>query len=131
MLKVRIFSFSYHYNGIPDDETGNGGGFVFDCRYILNPAQIDEFKLLTGKDAPVKEFLDTLTEMQAFLEKVFFIIDSAIESYTKREFESLMVCFGCTGGQHRSVYAAEKLAEHLLQFSPAVDIELIHKNLKL
>ncbi|MGB9697161.1 MAG: RapZ C-terminal domain-containing protein [Ignavibacteria bacterium] len=130
MLKVRIFSFSYIYNGIPVDETGNGGGFVFDCRYIVNPGQVEEFKSLTGKDAPVKEFLDTLPEMQSFLEKVYFLIDSAIENYTKKEFTNLMVCFGCTGGQHRSVYAAEKLAEHLQEFFPAVNIELIHKNLK-
>lgn len=131
MLKVRIFSFSYLYNGIPADETGNGGGFVFDCRYIINPGQIEEFKTLTGKDVQVKEFLDTLPEMQSFLEKVYFLVDSAIETYLRREFTDLMVCFGCTGGQHRSVYAAEKLAEHLLQFSPAVSIELIHKNLTL
>lgn len=129
MLKVKVFSFSYLYNGIPFDEAGNGGGFVFDCRYIVNPGQIEEFRTLTGKDAPVKGFLDTLPEMQSFLDKVYFLIDSATESYIKKNFTNLMVCFGCTGGQHRSVYAAERLAEHLQQFFPAVSVELIHKNL--
>lgn len=129
MLRVRIFSFSYLVNGIPDDNSGNGGGFVFDCRYIVNPAKIETFSNLTGKDEKVREFLDTIPEMQNFLNKVYFLIDSAVENYIKRDFTNLMVCFGCTGGQHRSVYAAEKLAEHLKQFFPAVNVELIHKNL--
>jgi len=111
-LVVRISSFSYK-KGIPDDPSGNGGGYVFDCRGILNPGRIDEFKSQTGRDKPVKDYLEQQTRMQEFLNSVFDIVDITIEDYIKRDFESLVINFGCTGGQHRSVYAADALARHL------------------
>ena len=130
MLKVRIYSFSYIYNGIPEDESQNGGGFVFDCRYIYNPGKKDEFKFLTGKDAPVIKFLDDIPEMQEMLNNVYNIIDIAVDNYLYRNFSNLMVSFGCTGGQHRSVYSAERLNEHLKSKYENIIIELSHINLK-
>ncbi|SRR5579871_280127 len=123
-LIVHINSFSYK-NGIPLDESGNGGGFVFDCRGILNPGRFDEFKKLTGKDKSVKDFLEQQTKMPEFLNSIFDIVDIAVEDYIKRDFGSLMINFGCTGGQHRSVYAADALARHLRN-KFKVKIELHH-----
>jgi aminoglycoside/choline kinase family phosphotransferase len=111
-LVVRICSFSYR-NQIPPDESGNGGGFVFDCRGILNPGRIQEYKTLTGRDKAVKDYLEQQTRMQEFLNSVFDIVDITVEDYIKRDFAHLSVSFGCTGGQHRSVYAADALARHL------------------
>ena len=111
-LTVTINSFSYKKN-IPVDESGNGGGFVFDCRGILNPGRIDTYKTLSGKDKPVQDFLEQQTRMNEFLNSVFDMVDIAVEDYLKRGFENLMINFGCTGGQHRSVYAAEQTARHL------------------
>jgi aminoglycoside/choline kinase family phosphotransferase len=111
-LIVHINSFSFK-NQIPPDRSGNGGGFVFDCRGILNPGRFEEFKQLTGKDKPVKDFLEQQTKMPEFLNSIFDIVDISVEDYIKRDFSALMVSFGCTGGQHRSVYAAEALARHL------------------
>jgi aminoglycoside/choline kinase family phosphotransferase len=111
-LVVKICSFSYR-NLIPADDTGNGGGYVFDCRGILNPGRIDEYKTLTGRDKAVKDYLEQQTRMPEFLNSVFDIVDISVEDYIKRGFESLTVSFGCTGGQHRSVYAADALARHL------------------
>ncbi len=111
-LLVKICSFSYR-NTIPEDTSGNGGGFVFDCRGILNPGRIDSMKTQTGRDREVKEFLERQTKMPEFLNSVFDIVDITVEEYIKRDFESLMISFGCTGGQHRSVYAADELARHL------------------
>jgi len=129
MLKIRIFSFSYIYSGLPEDTSGNGGGFVFDCRFIFNPGRNPEFQNLTGNDKPVKDFLDNQEEMQVFLNNVFKIIDPAVDNYLSRKFSDLMVSFGCTGGQHRSVYSANKLNEHINQKYPEVKTELIHYNL--
>jgi len=111
-LLVKINSFSYR-NQIPDDNSGNGGGFVFDCRGILNPGRFEEFKMFTGRDKKVKDFLEQQTRMNEFLNSVFDIVDITVEEYIRRGFESLMISFGCTGGQHRSVYAADALARHL------------------
>lgn len=129
MLKIRIYSFSYLYKGIPEDTTENGGGFVFDCRFIYNPGRNSEFRNLTGKDKAVADFLDEQKEMKDFLNNVFNIIDPAIENYLSRNFTDLMISFGCTGGQHRSVYSAEKLREHLYQKYTDIVIELTHTSL--
>lgn len=123
-LVVTINSFSYK-KGLPLDESGNGGGFVFDCRGILNPGRFDEFKTFTGRDKSVKDFLEQQTKMTEFLNSVFDIVDITVEDYLKRGFENLMISFGCTGGQHRSVYAADALARHLRN-KFKVKIELKH-----
>jgi aminoglycoside/choline kinase family phosphotransferase len=112
-LTVFVNSFSYLKNGYPADNSGNGGGFVFDCRGILNPGRIEEYKTQSGKDKEVIDFLEQRTRMPEFLNSVLDIVDINMEDYLKRGFESLMVNFGCTGGQHRSVYAAEQTARHL------------------
>jgi len=129
MLRVRIYSFSFLYNDIPEDVSGNGGGFVFDCRFIYNPGRHLEFSDLTGKDEAVKDFLDKEKEMQIFLKNTYNIINPAIENYISRDLSDLMVSFGCTGGQHRSVYSAQKLEEHINQKYPEVQTELTHINL--
>src|SRR6476620_4035444 len=111
-LLIKICSFSYR-KGIPQDDSGNGGGFVFDCRGILNPGRIQEFKTMHGRDKSVKDYLEQQTRMNEFLNSVFDLVDITVEDYIGRGFESLVVSFGCTGGQHRSVYAADALARHL------------------
>ncbi|HEX5655452.1 MAG TPA: RNase adapter RapZ [Chitinophagaceae bacterium] len=123
-LVVKICSFSYR-KGIPEDNSGNGGGFVFDCRGILNPGRIETFKTQHGRDKAVKDFLEQQTSMLDYLNSVFDIVDMTVEEYIKRDFESLLVSFGCTGGQHRSVYAADALARHLRN-KFKVKIELMH-----
>jgi RNase adapter protein RapZ len=124
-LVVRICSFSYR-KGIPDDASGNGGGFVFDCRGIENPGRYDDYKEFHGRDKAVMEFLERQTKMQTFLNSVFDLVDISVEEYVKRGFNSLIVNFGCTGGQHRSVYAADALARHLRN-KYKVKIELCHR----
>ncbi len=111
-LQVTINSFSYK-KGCPTDHSGNGGGFVFDCRGILNPGRFEEYKAYTGRDKQVKDFLEQRTRMSDFLNSVYNMVDIVVEDYITRGFSSLQVNFGCTGGQHRSVYAAEALARHL------------------
>ncbi len=123
-LVVRISSFSYR-DCIPPDDSGNGGGFVFDCRGILNPGRIESMKTQHGRDKEVKDYLEQQTRMQDFLNSIFDIVDITVEEYIKRGFESLSVNFGCTGGQHRSVYAADALARHLKN-KFRVKIELKH-----
>jgi UPF0042 nucleotide-binding protein len=123
-LVVTICSFSYR-KGILQDESGNGGGFVFDCRGIANPGRIQEFKTMHGRDKSVMDYLEQQTRMSEFLNSVFDIVDISVEDYIHRGFESLMVSFGCTGGQHRSVYAADALARHLRN-KFKVKIELKH-----
>jgi aminoglycoside/choline kinase family phosphotransferase len=123
-LVVTIHSFSYR-NMIPEDASGNGGGFVFDCRGILNPGRIESMKTQSGRDREVKDFLEQQTQMPEFLNSIFDIVDISVEEYIKRGFESLVISFGCTGGQHRSVYAADALARHLKN-KFKVKIELNH-----
>ena len=123
-LVVKICSFSYR-ESLPVDESGNGGGFVFDCRGILNPGRVEHMKTLHGRDKAVKDYIEQQTKMQDFLNSVFDIVDISVEEYIRRGFESLMVSFGCTGGQHRSVYAADALARHLKN-KFKVKVELFH-----
>jgi hypothetical protein len=128
-LVVKINSFSYLQNGYPKDETKNGGGFVFDCRGILNPGRVEEYKKQSGQDKPVKDYLEQQTLMPDFLNSVYDLVDIAVENYIKREFESLDVNFGCTGGQHRSVYAAEALNRHLKnKFGVKTVLQHLNKN---
>jgi aminoglycoside/choline kinase family phosphotransferase len=112
LLTVRIFSFSFH-RGLPKDETGNGGGFIFDGRSLPNPGREEQFKLLTGRDAPVIEYLSQQDSVHQFLASATSLVDASVSSYQRRGFKNLMVSFGCTGGQHRSVYLAEQLGKHL------------------
>ena len=124
-LVVTIYSFSFK-RGIPADESGNGGGYVFDCRSTHNPGKYDEYKALTGLDQPVIDFLEKDGEILTFLNSVYALVDHHVERFLERGFDHLQVAFGCTGGQHRSVYCAEHLAAHLKEkFN--VQIELIHR----
>ncbi len=124
-LVVKICSFSYR-KGIPEDRSGNGGGFVFDCRGIDNPGRHEMYKEIHGRDRPVMEYLERQTRMNDFLNSVFDMVDISVEEYIKRGFNSLCINFGCTGGQHRSVYAADALARHLKN-KYKVKIELCHR----
>ncbi|MDR0939644.1 MAG: phosphotransferase [Mediterranea sp.] len=126
-LTVDIKSFAYK-NGIPDDASGNGGGFVFDCRAIHNPGRYERYQSLTGNDEPVARFLEEGREMFAFLKHAYALVDPSVERYLKRGFTHLAVNFGCTGGQHRSVYAARRLAEHLSR-KYGVRVVLEHREL--
>jgi aminoglycoside/choline kinase family phosphotransferase len=125
-LEVRVSSFSFK-KGIPQDLSGNGGGYVFDCRSIHNPGRYAPYKSLTGRDKPVIDFLEEDGEILGFLEHVYGVVDPHVETYASRGFTSLMVSFGCTGGQHRSVYCAEHLAHHLADKYPNVRIRLTHR----
>src|SRR5574344_1654668 len=111
-LVVKVFSFSFH-KGIPEDDSGNGGGYVFDCRSTHNPGRYEPYKKLTGLDEPVIRFLEDDGEILKFLDHVYALADHHVNRYIQRGFTSLMFCFGCTGGQHRSVYSAQHLAEHI------------------
>jgi len=122
-LTVRIFSFSFHRQA-PADETGNGGGFVFDARSLPNPGRQDRYKRLTGKDAPVIDYLNQQESVHQYFASVLSLVDASVNAYQQRGFKSLMVSFGCTGGQHRSVYLAEHLAQHLRD--RGVDVVLRH-----
>ena len=124
-LTVHINSFSYKH-GIPDDPSGHGGGYVFDSRVITNPGKQEQFKHLTGKDKPVIDFLNQQGDVNEFLSNAFSMVDMSVDKYEERNFSHLMVSFGCTGGQHRSVYCAERLAEHLRE-SQSVQITLWHR----
>ena len=123
-LTVRINSFSYK-RGIPTDDTGNNGGFVFDCRGILNPGRFEEYKKLTGRDKPVIDFLEMKTRMPEFIAQTQQLVDISIEDYIARDFENLCIHFGCTGGQHRSVYSADSMAKHVKE-KYNVKVELHH-----
>ncbi|WP_313377209.1 RNase adapter RapZ [Chishuiella sp.] len=124
-LNINVRSFSYK-KGIPTDPTGNGGGFVFDCRGILNPGRIEKYKTQTGRDEEVKKYLETETKIAVFLTGVFQVIDISIEDYIQRGFENLEINFGCTGGQHRSVYSADATAKYIEEKFPEVQVTLHH-----
>jgi hypothetical protein len=126
-MVVNINSFSYKH-GIPDDPSGHGGGYVFDCRVISNPGKIEVYKPFTGKDENVIEFLDQQEDVNEFLSNAFSMVDMTVDKYEERSYTRLMVSFGCTGGQHRSVYCAERLAEHLRE-SQSVQVTLWHREL--
>lgn len=124
-LTVRVMSFAYK-KGIPDDTTGNGGGYVFDCRAINNPGKYDRYKPFTGLDEKVINFLEDDGEITDFLGHCYALVDATVKRYIERGFTSLMVAFGCTGGQHRSVYSAQHMAEHIAKkFN--VKVDLIHR----
>ena len=125
MLLVTIYSFSFKH-GIPVDESGNGGGYVFDCRSTHNPGKYEQYKHLTGRDREVIDFLEQDGEILTFLGSVYALVDHHVERFIEREFTNLQVSFGCTGGQHRSVYCAEALAKHL-KAKYDVEIKLIHR----
>lgn len=125
MLTIEVFSFSYK-KGYPEDISGNGGGFIFDCRFLLNPGRFAEYKHLTGRDRPVIEFLENKSEIGTFLANVAGILRPAVTNYLERNFDHLLVGFGCTGGQHRSVYSAHKTAEWLAAEFPEAEVLLQH-----
>jgi RNase adaptor protein for sRNA GlmZ degradation len=127
-LVVRVFSFSFH-QGLPQDEIGNGGGYVFDGRSLPNPGREERFKTLTGQDAPVIDYLNQQESVHQYFASVLSLVDSTISSYQSRGFKNLMVSFGCTGGQHRSVYLAEQLAKRL-RTKPAIEVQLRHLGLE-
>jgi len=127
-LTVRVFSFSFHRD-LPKDESGNGGGFIFDGRSLPNPGREERFKPLTGKDAPVIDYLNQQENVHQFLASVFSLVDATVSNYQQRGFKNLMVSFGCTGGQHRSVYLAEQLAKKL-RGRDGVDVEVRHLELE-
>jgi aminoglycoside/choline kinase family phosphotransferase len=126
-LTVRIYSFSFH-QGLPKDDTGNGGGFVFDARSIPNPGREERYKSLTGQDAPVIDYLNQQESVHQFLASVMSLVDASAGEYHRRGFKHLMVSFGCTGGQHRSVYFAEQLAKRLRGRS---ELEVVVRHLGL
>jgi RNase adaptor protein for sRNA GlmZ degradation len=124
-LTVKVMSFAYK-KGIPNDSTGNGGGFVFDCRGVNNPGKYDRYKPFTGLDKQVIQFLEDDGEILKFLDHCYALVDASVTRYLERGFTNLMVSFGCTGGQHRSVYSAQHMAEHIhKKFN--VKVELVHR----
>ena len=125
-LLVTVYSFSFK-KGVPEDPSGNGGGYVFDCRSIHNPGRYEPYKKLTGRDEPVVRFLEEDGGVFGYLEHVYGMVDPHVETFISRGFTNLMVSFGCTGGQHRSVYCAESLARHISRKYPGIRVRLIHR----
>lgn len=129
-LTVKVFSFSYK-RGYPEDLTGNGGGFMFDCRGMHNPGRYEIYKPLTGLDREVREFLEQKGEVQEFIKTALEMVSPVIDRYHKRGFTSLQVGFGCTGGRHRSVYCAQNFAEQISNLFPDVKVDLIHREQRI
>jgi len=124
-LVVKVYSFSYK-KGIPQDNSGNGGGFVFDCRAVNNPGKYERYQSLTGLDESVKVFLEEDGEILTFIDHAFALADASVKRYKDRGFTNLMISFGCTGGRHRSVYSAQKMAEHINE-KFGVEVQLVHR----
>jgi len=127
-LTVCITSFSFH-RGLPKDETGHGGGFVFDARSLPNPGREERFRPLTGREAPIAEYLNQQGSVQNFVANVISLVDASVNNYQVRGFKNLSVSFGCTGGRHRSVYLAEQLAAHLRQHN-GIEVVVRHRDLE-
>lgn len=125
-LLIKVYSFSYK-RGYPEDMTGNGGGFMFDCRGLHNPGRYEEYKQLTGLDAPVREFLETKGEISGFLDNAWGLVSQTVECYLRRGFSDLQIGFGCTGGRHRSVYCADRIGKRLAKYYPEAEIRIIHR----
>jgi RNase adaptor protein for sRNA GlmZ degradation len=126
-LTVRLLSFSYR-RGVPADETGHGGGFVFDCRGLPNPGRHERFARFSGRDHEIAAYLEGSPEVGSFMDHVYALVEQSVENYRNRNFTNLMVAFGCTGGQHRSVYCAEALARRLRE--RGVQVEVSHTELE-
>ncbi len=126
-LTVRVTSFSFH-RGLPSDDTGHGGGFVFDARSLPNPGREEQYKPLTGRDSPVADYLNRQESVHQYFSNVKSLVDASVSSYQSRGFKNLAVSFGCTGGQHRSVYLAEQMAKHLRE--RGVEVVLRHRELE-
>ncbi len=124
-LVVKMYSFSFK-KGIPNDDSGNGGGFVFDCRAVNNPGKYERYAHATGLDESVIQFLEENGEILTFLDSAYQLVDASVKRYKDRGFTNLMISFGCTGGQHRSVYSAQKMAEHINE-KFGVEVQLIHR----
>jgi RNase adaptor protein for sRNA GlmZ degradation len=128
-LKVRVFSFAYK-KGIPNDISGNGGGYVFDCRAINNPGKFERYSNATGLDEPVIKFLEDDGEMVDFLNNIYPLVEKHVKRYIDRGFTDLMISFGCTGGQHRSVYAAQHVSEYIYN-KFGIIVSLVHREQNL
>jgi len=124
-LTVAISSFSYK-NSIPDDFSGYGGGFVFDCRALPNPGREQQYRDFTGRDKVVTDYLDGYPEVSDFLRNAESLVSQSVKVYLERNFERLSVQFGCTGGQHRSVYCADKMASYLREHYPMILVNIEH-----
>ena len=125
-LTVTVQSFSYK-RGLPEDPTGNGGGHIFDCRALPNPGRYEQYRAYTGKDRPVIEFLEREPAVDTFLDHARAIVGQSVDKYLERRFTHLSVAFGCTGGQHRSVYCAERMAQWLRAQYPQVTVDVVHR----
>ena len=128
-LTIDLYSFGYQFSGIPEDLSGHNGGFVFDCRFLPNPGRDAKFSHRTGKDKAVKVYLEQFPEVHKFLETAKAMIDLAIANYLKLGFTHLMISFGCTGGQHRSVYCAEQIKKYL--HTKPLTVKLHHTELTI